>query len=148
MVSAAGLSDRFVGTWRLVSFVGYDADGCETRTYGPKPLGCLIYDKEGRMSVQIARSDRRPFKSDPFRATPEELKDAFDGYFGYFGRYTVDERAGTVTHHIESGSYPNFAGTDQRRLFTWQGDRLVLRAPPDPMGGSDVTYVATWEPQP
>lgn len=41
------------------------------------------------MSVQIARSDRRPFKSgDLFRASPEELKDAFEGYFGYFGRYT------------------------------------------------------------
>jgi hypothetical protein len=143
------VSDRFVGTWRLVSFVGYDADGRETSSYGPQPLGCLTYDKGGRMSVQIARSDRRPFKSgDPFRASPEELKDAFDGYFGYFGRYTVDERAGTVTHHIEGGSYPNFVGTDQRRLFTWQGDRLVLSAPPERMGGSDVTYVATWERQP
>jgi Lipocalin-like domain len=143
------VSDRFVGTWRLVSFVGYDADGRETSSYGPRPLGCLTYDKGGRMSVQIARSDPRPFKSgDPFRASPEELKDAFDGYFGYFGRYTVDERAGTVTHHIEGGSYPNFVGTDQRRLFTWQGDRLVLSAPPERMGGSDVTYVATWERQP
>ncbi len=85
----AKLPDRFVGTWRLVSFVGHGADGGETRTYGPRPLGVLIYDKGGRMSVQIARSDRRPFKSgDLFRASPEELKDAFEGYFGYFGRYT------------------------------------------------------------
>jgi lipocalin-like protein len=64
----AKLSDRFVGTWRLVSFVGHGADGRETSTYGSKPHGFLIYDKGGRMSVQIARSDRRSFKSgDPFR---------------------------------------------------------------------------------
>jgi hypothetical protein len=145
----AKLSDRFVGTWRLVSFVGHGADGRETSTYGSKPHGFLIYDKGGRMSVQIARSDRRSFKSgDLFRASPEELKDAFEGYFGYFGRYTVDERAGTVTHHIEGGSYPNFVGTDQRRLFTWQNDCLVLSTPPERMDGSDVTYVATWERQP
>jgi len=143
------LSDRFVGTWRLVSFVSHGVDGHETSRYGPKPAGVLIYDKGGRMSVQIARSNRTPFTSDdPSLASPEELKDAFDGYFGYFGRYTVDERAGTVTHHVEGASFPNFAGTAQRRHFTWQGDRLVLSAPPERMGGSEVTYVATWERQP
>ena len=140
------MNDRLVGTWRLVSFVGHAADGRETSRYGPNPIGVLIYDEGGRMSVQIARSDRRPFTSDdPLRASPEEIKDAFDGYFGYFGRYTVDERAGTVTHHVEGGSFPNFAGTDQRRLVTWHGDRLVLSTPAERTGGSDVTYVATWE---
>jgi hypothetical protein len=132
-----------------VSFVGRGAGGLETDTYGPEPLGYLVYDKDGHMSVQIARSDRTPFtSSDPSRASPEELKNAFDGYFGYFGRYTVDERAGTVTHHVESCSYPNFVGTDQRRFFTWQGDHLVLSAPPERTDRSDVSYLATWVRQP
>jgi hypothetical protein len=108
-----------------------------------------MYDKGGRMSVQITHSDRRPFKpGDPFRASPEELKDAFDGHFGYFGTYTVDESAGTVTHHVEGASYHNYVGTDQRRFFTWQGNRLVLSTQPERAGGADVTYVATWERQP
>jgi hypothetical protein len=142
------LSDRFVGTWRLVSFVGYGAGGRETNDYGPTPRGFLMYDKGGRMSVQITRSDRKPFESgDSFRGSPEELKDAFDGYFGYFGTYTVDERAGTVTHHVEGASYPNYAGTDQRRFFTWKDNLLVLSTTPERAGGSDVTYVATWERQ-
>ena len=143
------LSDRFVGTWRLVSFVGHGADGHETADYGPTPRGCLMYDKGGRMSVQITHSDRRPFKSgDPFRASPEELKDAFDGYFGYFGTYSVDENAGTVTHHVEGASYPNYVGTDQRRFFAWQGNRLVLSTPPVRAAVGDVTYVVAWERQP
>jgi Lipocalin-like domain len=122
-------SGPLVGTWRLVSFVARGADGRETATYGSDPRGLLIYDKGCRMSVQIARGD-------------------LEEYFGYFGRYTVDEGAGTVTHHIEGASHPNFVGTDQRRLFTWQNECLVLSTPPsEPIGGSDVTYVATWQRQ-
>jgi hypothetical protein len=98
------------------------------------------------MSVQIARSDRRPSKSDDaVRARSDELTDTFDSYFGYFGRYTVDEGAATVTHHVEAGSTPSFDGTDQRRLFRLQGDHLVLATLPERMDGSDVTYVATWK---
>ena len=143
------MNDRFVGTWRLVSFVCHGADGHETNTYGSKPNGLLMYDKGRRMSVQIARSNRTVFESgDPVNAGSEELKDAFDGYFGYFGRYTVDETAGTVTHHVEGGSSPSFVGTDQRRFFTWLGDLLVLSTAPELTGWSEVTYVATWERQP
>jgi hypothetical protein len=145
----ANVSEPFVGTWRLVSFAGYDADGRETTDYGPTPRGCLIYDQGGRMSVHITHSERRPFASgNPFRGSPEELKDAFEGYVGYFGRYTVDESAGTVTHHIEGASHPNYVGTDQRRFFTWQGNRLVLSTHPDRAEGTDVKYVAMWERQP
>ena len=121
------MSDRFVGTWRLVPFVERGADGREASTFGPDPLGLLMYDKGARVSVQIARSDRTY------------------GYFGYFGRYSVDERAGTVTHHVEGGSDPHFAGTEQRRLFIFNADRLVLSTPPERMGGSGVTYTAAWE---
>jgi hypothetical protein len=143
------VSDRFVGTWRLVSFVGHRADGGEATDFGRSPRGCLMYTKGGRMSVHITHSDRTPFKSgDPFRASLEELKEAFDRYFGYFGTYTVDESAGTVTHHVEGASYPNYVGKDQRRSFTWQGNRLVLSTPPERAGGADATYVATWEREP
>ena len=115
------MNDRFEGTWSLVSFVARDADGREINEYGPAPRGYLMYADQGRMSVHITGNDR---------------------YFGYFGRYTVDEKSGIVTHHVEGASDPDFAGTNQRRLFTWRGSRLVLTTPP----GSDVTYIATWEP--
>lgn len=141
-------AERFVGTWRLVSFVARDAGGRETDTYGDKPCGLLIYDSGGRMSVHIARAEVRPFTSDNLvDVGRDELQDAFDGYFGYFGRYTVDERAGVVTHHVEGASHPNFAGTDQRRLFTRPEDRLMLTTATDGTGSPAVIYVATWERQ-
>ena len=119
------MSNRFVGTWRLVSFVGRSADGSETMDFGPTPHGCLMYDEGGRMSVHITHSD------------------ASLAYFGYFGRYTVGKNSGTVTHHIVGASDSKYAGTDQLRFFTLQGNRLVLSTAP-----ADVTYVATWEREP
>ena len=128
------MTQRFVGTWRLVSFVGHAADGREKNTYGSKPLGFVMYDKGGRMSVQIAPTDRKAAQSGA----------AFEGYFGYFGTYTVDEKAGAVTHHVEGSSAPALIGTDQRRFFSLEKDRLVLTAPREQMDG-EFTYVATWE---
>ena len=139
------LRDRFVGTWRLVSFVSHDAAGRVASTYGPRPLGLLMYDKSGHMSVQIARSDRSQSTSAAAQASSEALTPAFDVYFGYFGGYTVDEDATTVTHHVKAGSAPGFDGTDQRRIFRLQGDCLVLTTLPGPTDGAEVTYVATWE---
>jgi Lipocalin-like domain len=138
--------DALVGTWRLVSYEGRAADGHVTLDYGPTPQGRLMYDSGGRVSIHLMRPDRSRFSSGDFlRATPEELREAFDGYFGYYGRYTVDEKAGAVTHHVEGAAYPNYIGTDQRRLFTLEGDRLTLRTPPERAAGADVVYTIVWQ---
>ena len=118
-----------MGTWRLVSFVSRDGEGRENDTYGAKGVGLLMYDGGGHMSVQIARAEHEPGRS--------------DDYFGYFGSYTIDEGATTVTHHVIAGSDPSFSGTDQRRDFHWRGDRLVLSTPSEQTDDSIVTYVAT-----
>ena len=49
------------------------------------------------------------------------------GYDSYFGRFTVDEKAGTVTHHVEGSLFPEDLGDDWVRPFTLQGDTLTLR---------------------
>jgi len=126
------MSDRFLGTWRLVSFVARGADGRETHPFGPSPIGYLMYDRGGRMSVHLSRPGGLPADESP-------------GYFGYFGTYTVNESADTVTHHVEGVSEPAFASTDQRRYVTWHENRLVLSTASGQATGADVTYVATWE---
>lgn len=95
------------------------------------------------MSVQIVRSDLEP--AGAVRANPDSLNDAVERYFGYFGRYTVDLRTSTVTHHVDGASTRSFDRTDQRRRFQLQGDHLVLTTLPEQSNGFDVTYVATWE---
>ena len=140
------LAKLLVGSWRLLSVEGRSTDGKVTLEYGPKPLGRLTYDASGRMSVHLLNPNRRRFASGDFlRPTPEELKEAFEGYFGYFGTYTVDETAGVVTHHVEGAAYPNYIGTAQRRFVLLDGNRLTLRTPPERAGGADITYVLIWE---
>ena len=138
-----------VGSWRLVSYEGRSAAGGVTQDYGPTPQGRLMYDQGGRMSVHLLKPDRTRFASGDFlRPNPDELREAFDGYFGYYGRYTVDEEAGVVTHHVEGAAYPNYIGTEQRRTFRLEGDRLVLQTPPERAGGSDVIYSIVWQREP
>jgi hypothetical protein len=40
------------------------------------------------------------------------------GSNAYFGTYSLNEPDGTLTLHIDRASFPNWAGTDQRRLIT------------------------------
>ena len=143
---AEALANRLVASWRLISSEGISTDGTVTLDQGPEPLGRLILDDAGRMSVHLVNPTRRRFASGDFlRPTPEELKEAWDGYFGYFGTYTVEESAGVLTFHVAGAAYPNYIGTDQRRFFVLDGNRLTLRTPPERAGGADITYVIVWE---
>ena len=140
------VAKRLVGSWRLISAEGRSSDGKVTLDYGAKPLGRLILDSGGRMSLHLLNSTRQRFASGDFlRPTPQELKEAFEGYFGYFGTYTVGKNTGTVTFYVEGAAYPNYIGTDQRRFFTLSGNRLTLRTPPERAAGADITYVIVWE---
>src|SRR5262245_49062163 len=47
--------------------------------------------------------------------TPSEIRDAHTGYYAYFGTYTVDESARTVTHHIQASVRPEEVGRDYVR---------------------------------
>ena len=140
------LAQRLAGSWRLVAAEGRSSDGKVTRDYGAKPLGRLIMDESGRMSLHIVNPTRKRFASGDFlRHTPDELKEAFDGYFGYFGTYTVEDNPGVVTFHVQGAAYPNYIGTAQRRFFVLNGTRLTLRTAPERAGGTDITYVIEWE---
>jgi len=140
------VAEQLVGSWELVSYEARTRSGEVSAIFGPSPVGRLMYDADGRMSVHIMDPRRRKFASDDrLIHTPEELKEAFDGYFGYFGTYTVDEAAGTVTHHITGAAFPNFVGTEQRRFFVLSGRRLELKTPPMPRGGTEVTLHLVWE---
>jgi hypothetical protein len=71
------------------------------------------------------------------KMTPEEAWIALKDYIAYFGTYTVDEQAGTVTHHRLDSIQPGDGG-DLIRRYEFIGDRLVLRAP-------NSTLEVTWE---
>ena len=70
------------------------------------PRGIIIYDPSGWMSVQIdIKGIRKPFVKGPAAGTDEEKVAAFDNYVAYYGTYTLDLKAQTITHHLEDASH-------------------------------------------
>lgn len=141
-------SSRLVGTWKLVAIEEYDAAGKRVTPldYGNEPVGLLIYDATGHMSVHAMRRDRAMLPSDDVHVAPaEQAKEAYVSYGAYFGRYTVDESAGLVIHHVEGSLIPNWKGSQQRRHFTLVGDRLTLEPPAIQAGGNQRTRKLTWQ---
>jgi hypothetical protein len=123
------LRDRLLGSWRVAKWEWEDREGAVTSPLGDDPVGQLVYDASGRVSAQLMRRHQPLFCDDDWRhATDEEKARAWSGYFGYFGTYTVDEQARTVTHHIEGSWFPNLVGTRQVRRYSFDGDRLSLEA--------------------
>jgi hypothetical protein len=138
--------EQFIGTWKLVSSEFRRSNGEVTYPMGRNASGMLMYDANGHMSAQIIRPDRLTFASgDQLRGSPEEIASAFKGCVTYFGTYEVNEDKNTVTHHLESSSFPNWEGTDQRRFFEFYGNRLTLSTPRIPFGGEQVIALLVWE---
>jgi hypothetical protein len=138
---------RLIGTWALVSYESSDTESQKYR--GPKPTGLLYYDRTGHMAVQISPDrPRRRFTGPQAgmftgpQPTPDEALDAISGYAAYFGTYTVDERAQTVTHKRIGNINPGGVGDFVRRYELPTDNRLVLV----PQERTDLRAVRlTWE---
>lgn len=137
---------EFIGTWKLVSAEYRRANGDTLEMYGAHPIGVLMYDADGNMSVQLMRQDRPRFAvADRLGGTPDEIRAAFQGYQAYFGTYSVDEAKRTVTHHLQGALLPNWVGVDQVRLYELTENQLQLRTAPLTIGGAEATGYVVWE---
>lgn len=135
-----------VGTWKLVSYETVTVAGARSLPLGPDLAGLAIYLPNGRVSIQFMRRDRPRFQSgDAWRGTLEEERAAFEGFFSYAGRYTIDTARSVVTHHIEIASAPNYVGIDLERMFSMSGSRLTLRTPQRQLAGQTSSSTLVWE---
>jgi hypothetical protein len=92
------------------------------------------------------RVDRPTFASDDSGSgNDEEVRTAFEEHTSYFGTYTIDPSARTVTHHVHGASYPNWMGHDQIRHYRFDESHLVLSTPPILFRGESLEYILTWE---
>jgi hypothetical protein len=119
-----------VGAWSLSSYeLRLKPSGTIMTPFGPHPVGRILYEANGQMSAQLMRPEMTPFASDdPLRATDEEAALAWRNYIGYWGTYTINARAGIITHHIEGAWLTNWVGQNQTRAFQLSGDSLSLDA--------------------
>jgi hypothetical protein len=120
----SAIAEKFIGTWKLVSYESRDANGVVTYPFGQDAIGYIMYDGAGHMAVQFMRASRAKFTARPPAA--EEARQAFSSYVAYFARYEVNEKEGVVIHHIEGSLNPNVTGTDYIRYYDFEGDKLTL----------------------
>ena len=130
-MSKGEVANKLLGAWR---YVGTRINGGNWNR-GANPKGMIYYGPHGEMAVQIAPDVNR--RRAGATMTPDEAFTAVKDYIAYFGTYTVDEAAGTVTHHRQDSLQPGDNG-DLVRRYELNGDRLILRAP-------NSTLEVTWE---
>ena len=137
---------NLVGTWRLVSCEAQASSGEIRYPLGLHVVGQLFYDIHGNMSGHVMRVDRPTFASDDWGSgTDAEVRAAFEGHVSYFGTYTIDKSARSVTHHVRGASYPNWMGHDQIRYYRIDASHLVLSTPPILDRREWLKYILTWE---
>lgn len=124
---AAGAAERLVGAWQLVTrTVRANGTTVSDPVLGAQPLGRLLYDASGIVALQMMRTGRTAAIGTPDNPKDKANPRVILGYDSYFGRYTVNERAGTITHHVEGSLFPEDLGKDFVRQFTLDGDTLTL----------------------
>jgi len=121
---ASPVTDPFLGAWELVDWRTTDAAGTVRFPYGENAQGQVTYSPDGRMSAHLMRP-------------PENPADAPEQYLAYWGTFTVDAAARTVTHHVIGSDQRNWIGSDQVRVFEFvESDRLILS-----LGANRLTWV-------
>jgi hypothetical protein len=119
----------FYGVWELVSVVSRDKNGNERKTYGDAPRGQITYERSGRMSAILGRTDRKPvIPYNLANASADEQRNALSGFAAYYGTFDVDTAKKSVTHHVLQALHPNWAGTDLVRTYSFDGNRMTLTA--------------------
>jgi len=112
--SARGVSpERFLGSWELVRWVAANQAGETTYPFGEDAEGQITYTADGRMSAHLMRPP-----ADPADAPPQHL--------AYWGTYSLNASAGTVTHHVIGADRPNWIGSEQVRQFRFEGQDVLI----------------------
>lgn len=113
---------RFVGAWRLESFVTRASNGLESHPLGREPAGIIIWDESGAMSAQLGTGQAG--------AGP---------YIAYFGTIDVDDAPeGVLTHRVEGASSQRLLEDQVRRFRFVDADTLELCPPPDADGAQST----------
>jgi len=105
------------GTWLLVSSVT-DKDGKKTEQFGSGATGMMTLDAGGHFMLTIIGPDLPRFASNNRAAgTPEENKAVMSKSIAMIGTYSHNPADKTLTFKVESATFPNWNGTQQKRVI-------------------------------
>lgn len=140
--SAQSASD-LQGTWTLVSSVS-EKDGTKTDQFGAGAKGMLVLDEKGHFMLTIIGPDLPKFVSNNRAGgTAEENMAVVSKSIAMIGDYSINASDKTLTFKVESATFPNWNGTEQKRLLSQvDGDTLKYVTPTASSGGVGTV---TWK---
>ena len=135
----------FIGTWTLKTYTESSPSSSLVQPFGPSPIGRLIYTKDGFVSAQLMRPDRRQLTGGTWDTNhSEDLAELAQGYIAYCGLYEVDKEAQQVTHTPVVALIPSLLGQAQLRKFKFCDEGLTLRTYRTASNGETVETVLVW----
>ena len=143
---APPLSVALVGTWELRSREDRTHTG-ERRidpALGADPIALLVYDAHGRFTAQFMKRDRNEPAREAAAAGPNNSR-AQGGYDAYFGTYTVDDAAGTVTQRLTGALSPENVGQVLTREMTVTGNELTIELETTALDGVPIIRTLRWD---
>jgi hypothetical protein len=144
MAQQKSLKEQLVGTWLVATAYNIRPDGSRFQSFGPNSKGIMMFDANGWFSFQRAQPGRPKFASDNrLQGTAEENKATVQGSLSYYGKYSVDEADRVLHLYIESSSWPNFDGTDNKRIITSLSDDELKWY--SPAGSIGTTAEVVWK---
>jgi hypothetical protein len=139
--ASAQSAKDLIGSYTLVS-IALEKDGKTVNLFGDSPKGSLTLDAGGRFSIIIVRGDLPKLVSGNREAgTADENKAIVHGSIGYFGTYAVNEADKSINLRTDGSTFPNWVGTEQKRLFTLAGDEFKYANPTTTVGAGVVHVV-------
>ncbi len=138
------LARDMLGVWLLRSREDYDAQG--TRHIDPflgaNPMGILTFAPH-HFAAQFMNRDRSTVPAEGPAGANNSA--AVNGYDAYFGTYTLDVAAGTMTTTLEGSVAPANVGLVLTRVVRVVGDRLYIQLATTTPGGLAVIRMLLWE---
>ena len=137
-----------VGSWRLVSSEASTVHDGEVETIVTEhPEGYIMFTPWGRM-MTVCVSGPGDKKKLPMPTCHEDFSDLWKRMLAYTGTYRIE--GDEVVTNVEVSWYPHWTGTEQRRKFTLEGDKLTIVTIPQVMGTghraqSMVTCKVVWQ---
>ena len=129
----ADVTTDLIGAWSLVSNVIED-NGKRFEPFGPNPKGLFYFDGS-RFSVVVLRADLPKIESNNrMNGTPGEYSAIVQGSLAVLGKYSLNS-SGEMIQSVEASTFPNWAGTSQKRTIKISGDSLVIINPAGSAGG-------------
>src|SRR5579883_549268 len=123
-------ADTLEGRWKLIAAEDVRPNGEVVRLpWGEHPVGSIVV-QNGWLYLQIMSGDTPSFTAD--KPLPDQMKAALlSSYIAYAGPCTIDEAAGSLAFKVEAAWRPDYVGTDQRRIFHFEKNKLIFGTAPN-----------------